>query len=130
MNKLQRDVLYGEIPEKSILPTNSIFTIAPYKFGGLYVFDVEEWGTIKEAFVGGATEYLEIISGNADKMIAAFSDKWFPDSHVIFKLDEEVVSGTFYWSEEFQHKLWLCNYTTNYWDISPEKIYVSVKPIN
>lgn len=130
MNKLQRDMLYGEIPEKAILPTNSIFTIAPYKFGTLYVFDVEEWGVIKEAFLSQATEYLKRLSNNAEKMTAVFSDKSFPEAHEIEYISGDESTGTMWWSEEFSMELYLCPFTYRYWATAPRSIYVSVYPIN
>jgi len=125
-NILQRDI---DVVEPKAVPTNTIFTIEPYRIGSIYAFDVPEWDVIAEAFVGGAETFLEKLSGNANRMTAMFSSKPFPGAHKIDYVEGDGFGGTYYYSEELDHKLWLCSFLHKFYQVSPKHIYVSVKPI-
>ena len=110
------------------VPTNSIFVIHPYKWNGIYVFDKPKWRTEKEAFVSGATEYLQILSGDAEEFNLLFSTTTFPDSHMV-ELVSSDTNGSIYYSKEFDHYLWLCPYLFRFYDKAPEFIYLKIENI-
>jgi len=134
MNKLQRDVLYGEIPEKSILPANqvnnSIMAISPYRWNGVWAFDDESTGLVRELLVGGADTFMDKISNGASQVTVIFSPSPFPGYE--YKVDkiEQDGFGTTYFHEETNHTLWLCPALWKYIATSPDSIFISVKPIN
>lgn len=107
-------------------PKNTIHSLYVYKWNNIYVFDKEEWQTEREAFVSGSTEYLEMISGNKESFVLLFSDRFFPESHVVELLESDE-NGSYYWSEELQHKLWLCSYLFLFYMSAPKKIYLQIK---
>lgn len=132
MNNLKRNAGAFEATEQATtnsVPTNSIFTIEPYKMGNIYVFDVPQWGVIAEAFVAGAETYLGIISGDAERITATFSSLPFPNAHRVDIIEEDGYGGTWYYSEEFKHKLWLCSFLHRFYPKSPDSLYVQVKPL-
>jgi hypothetical protein len=99
-----------------------------YKLNGLYVFDKEEWNTVAEVFVPSATSYLEKLT-DKDEPTLIFSDKPFPDSHKVTIVNDgefESYGGTTYYSEEFDHYLWLCGYLNYFYPESPKEIYLQV----
>lgn len=125
---------------------NSIYTIEVYKHQGMWVFDDDRVGLIKEPFVAGADTlidklYLEISKGDESFMIVPrvtliFSDKRFPTAKlVLHKNNVEIPeSGTNYFTmipftahTDKLHDLWLCPALNLYYPISPEQIYVDYK---
>ncbi len=40
---------------------NSIMVVVPYKWGGMWVFDDEKTGLVREPFVAGVPEILEAL---------------------------------------------------------------------
>lgn len=106
---------------------NSIFTIFPYKEGDQWVFDDESKGLVKEAFVAGADTLLDILTQGKDKATVIFSENSFPDHQleVILKSTDE--TGSFYFSEKYQHELWLCPALFLYYPIAPKAIFIKIK---
>lgn len=107
---------------------NSIFTIAPYRYYGGWVFDDERVGLDKEAFVAGADILLDRIAGKRIQVTAIFSEIPFPDHELkLVRKGGEIGMGTDYFCEELQQDLWLCPALGKYFDKSPETIYLKIK---
>ena len=108
------------------LPENVIHTLQLYKQGGLFVFDKPEWNTVAEVFVPSATAYLEMLT-DKDRVTLIFSTIPFPNSHKVeFSTENSDQYGSYYYSEEFDHLLWLCPYLFRYFPSAPENIYLQV----
>jgi uncharacterized protein DUF6717 len=117
---------------------NSIFSIEVYKHQGMWVFDDDRVGLVKEPFVAGADTlidklYLSVSRDTASFMVVPrltliFSDQEFP-SHklMITKCEHELSSGTTYYCPLYNHDLWLCPALNLYYPVSPEIIYVDYK---
>jgi len=109
---------------------NAIRVIHPYKDHGIWVFDDDRVGLIKEPFVAGADIMLDIVTGNADKCSLMFSPNEFPDAeHKVKIIGPGVGGGTDYMFEgkidgaTIKHKLWLCPALFKYFEEAPETIY-------
>lgn len=108
---------------------NSIMAISPYKWNGVWAFDDESTGLVRELLVGGADTFMDKISNGQNQVTVIFSPNPFPGYE--YKVDkiEQDEYGTTYLYQKDNHKLWLCPAMWLYMAVSPESIYVSVKPI-
>lgn len=109
---------------------NAITVIHPYKDHGIWVFDDDKVGLVKEPFVAGADIMLDIVTGNADKCSLMFSANEFPDAeYKVNIIGPGVGGGTDYIFEgkingaKISHKLWLCPALFKYFEKAPETIY-------
>jgi hypothetical protein len=117
---------------------NSILVIRPYKYYGTWVFDDENVGLVREAFVAGMPEIIErcLFDAGIDLVKAErgfsliFSSNYFPGYQVELsrvsgdKLNED--SGGNWYEGVGGLKGWLCPALFCYFDEAPEKIYAKV----
>lgn len=104
---------------------NSIFSIEVYKHQGLWVFDDDRVGLVKEPFVAGADTLIDSLSKGNDRIVLVFSESPFPSQKLVIEQDTILsASGTNYVCKELNHKLWLCPALNLYYPISPLKIYI------
>ena len=109
---------------------NQIFGIEAYRFSGVWAFNNESLGLVNELFVGGADTYIDKMVGmDVDKAGIQFSTIPFPGHQaVVTHVEGEANSGTTY-TDKDGHILWLCPVLFLYFNGTPEKIYVSFKPM-
>lgn len=119
--------------------TNSIYTLDAYRHGGMWVFDDDAVGLVKEPFVAGADVVFDHmagrhIDGTNTEVSVAFSTTPIPgydvsatitgadghDGHYYkiteFKGDEDMVGFPF----------WLCPALLLYYNDAPENIYIKI----
>lgn len=106
---------------------NSLFAIFPYKEGGMWVFDDERVGLIKEPFVAGADTLLDMVCKGKDKIGVIFSNVEFPDKQLTLTMIDEEGEGTNYYCTEMNHYLWLCPALNLYYKESPKKLFLKIK---
>lgn len=112
--------------------TNSIRVIETYRTdSGLWVFDDDTVGLVKEPFVAGADTLIETISGGKKRVALTFSDKPFPSAKLTLdKVKGGPKTGTDYVCREMDNAaLWLCTALNLYFPQSPKVIYVDFKPV-
>lgn len=107
---------------------NAIKTILAYKWNGLWVFDEESVGLVKEPFVAGADTLLDRISDGHQSIVLIFSDIEFPDYHFSTVLVDTAPSGSNYYCPELDHNLWLCPALFKFFPEAPQTIYVKAIP--
>lgn len=111
---------------------NSLFTIAPYKFEGVWVFDDPGAGLRQEPFVSGADLILDRLTEEipqADQGFRLiFSAQPFPGFTARFVLDRPEYGGNWYAWPERQMEGWLCPALFKYFEAAPPEIYVKVSP--
>lgn len=109
--------------------------ISPYKSMGFWVFDDEEHGLVKEAFVSGADNMIDIavqlknIPDPENGFRLLFSEGPFPEYD--FRLDwvRESHGGNWYRSEELGGiEGWLCPALFHYFEEAPKTIHVQFLP--
>lgn len=111
---------------------NALRVIHPYKHEGLWVFDDEAAGLVREPFVSGADTVI-------DRMVAAipdaeagftliFSDRPFPGFQGEFEWRREEYEGNWYYSAALDMEGWLCPALFKYFDAAPPKLYAQFKP--
>jgi len=109
---------------------NSLFTINPYIFNNMWVFDDEAVGLVKEAFVAGADLLLDVVQNRFGRGFSlTFSNQELPEyDYCLDYQGEGVGKGSDFIEQTTKIKAWLCPALFLYYDKAPEKLYVKVKP--
>jgi hypothetical protein len=106
---------------------NSLFTIAPYRFQGTWVFDDERVGLIREPFVAGADIILDLLTAEipdaAKGFRLTFSAQPFPGYQVRFVRGREEYAGNWYSWPERNIEGWLCPALFKYFPSAPPELY-------
>lgn len=113
---------------------NAIMIIHPYKHRGDWVFDDEATGLVKEPFVAGADDMLDIVTDNGKSCSLTFAGSDFPGrQYMLHKVGPGVGGGTIYGFEgkvrgvDIGLDMWLCPALFKYFEEAPDKIYFKVK---
>ena len=111
---------------------NSIFAIHPYNDQGLWVFDDERVGLVKEPFVSGADvaidRMVEKIPNAATGVTMLFSAQPFPGHQYEFVWRRPELKGNWYYSPTLDLEGWLCPALFKYFEKAPERLFIQVKP--
>ncbi|NJL72653.1 MAG: hypothetical protein HC888_14315 [Candidatus Competibacteraceae bacterium] len=108
--------------------SNSILTIAPYRFNGAWVFDDDRVGLVREPFVSGADHMIDLFTENISDAVngfrLTFSSQPFPGFQVRIALDRPEYGGNWYRWPERNVEGWLCPALVKYFESAPPEIYV------
>ena len=114
------------------MPANALFIIEPYKHFGMWVFDDDRVGLVKEPFVAGADQVIERSVAHfpnaKNGVILIFSANPFPGAHLTFEWRREEMGGNWYYIESLDMEGWLCPALLKYFDRAPRTIYAQFKP--
>jgi hypothetical protein len=115
----------------AVTSQNSILAISPYRWNGLWVFDDDRVGLVKEPFVSGIPEIIDAaVKGIADAdkgFVLLFSANPFPGATVELEWVREDMSGNWYrWIKTGQEG-WLCPALFKYFDKAPPRLYAQAK---
>lgn len=106
---------------------NSLFTIAPYKLHGTWVFDDPAVGLRQEPFVSGADEILDLLTADIPDaehgFRLVFSPQPFPGYAARFERTRPEYGGTWYRWPERGVEGWLCPALFKYFPEAPAEIY-------
>lgn len=109
---------------------NAMMVIFPYRHNGLWVFDDDAAGLVKEPFVFGVPEMIDRI---VEKIPSAeqgfqllFSASPFPGYQEELTWVREEYEGNWYRWEKGGMEGWLCPALFKYFDAAPPKIYCAV----
>ena len=112
---------------------NSLMIIAPYRWGGTWVFDDPVTGLVREPFVAGVPEMIDVLLERkgikADQFRLIFSATPFPGYDQKIEHVETADGGNYYRSDEFEMIGWLCPALLHYFPIPPREIYVKFEPV-
>jgi len=107
---------------------NAIMVIFPYAYQGTWVFDDEHVGLVKEPFVAGMPEMIDIFVQNipnADKGFKLFfSSSPFPNYQAKIAWRREEWEGNWYYWAEQDLEGWLCPALFKYFDHAPKFLYL------
>ena len=124
----------GVFPEMSSgARANAIMTIAPYRHNGTWVFDDASEGLIKEPFVAGVPEMIDVLvedipnAENGFRML--FSANEFPGYHKKLKWLRGDKSGNWYSLDEPPMEGWICPAMFKYYDEAPKEVFVKAEPM-
>jgi hypothetical protein len=115
-------------------PQNSLLIIAPYRYQGTWVFDDEAAGLVREPFVGGVPEMIDLLVEeipNADAGFRLlFSSQPFPDHQKKLTWLRGDSSGNYYELDDPKMEGWLCPALFKYYKTAPRELYVKAEAIN
>lgn len=125
---------YGLIPVgRSRPPQNAILVIAPYQYNGTWVFDDARFGLVREPFVAGVPEMIDVLVAkipDADKGFRlTFSAKPFPDFQKKLTWVRGDMGGNYYTIDDPPMEGWLCPAMFKYYDKAPPELYVKADPL-
>lgn len=114
-------------------PQNSIQVIAPYLHNGVWVFDDSRVGLVREPFVGGVPEMIDVLVADipdaADGFRLTFSAQEFPDWEKKLTWSRGDRSGNYYTLDDPPMEGWLCPALFKYYDAAPKELYVKADAI-
>lgn len=121
------------VPATTPRGTNQIFTIKPYLWEGVWVFDDPARGLDKEALVAGMPEMIELATRQAGiahperGFVALFSKGPFPGAMLCLEWAREDLGGNVYRWSEAGLEGWLCPALFRYFDAAPRRLYLAVQ---
>lgn len=109
---------------------NSLMVLNPYLWNGLWVFDDDTVGLVREPFVLGIDLMIsELVAKNQlvdaeNGFILMFSSTPFPGADVELKKEREEQGGNWYSSPSFDYEGWLCPALFKYYVEAPDNLYI------
>ena len=111
---------------------NSIRIIKPYKFAGTWVFDDENTNLVREPFVEGADDIIDVMTSPIEEaeegFALIFSAQQFPGATLELLRMREEFGGWWYRSETLDMEGWLCPALFLYFEEAPEKLFCKFAP--
>lgn len=106
---------------------NAIMVIFPYKYENIWVFDDERVGLVREPFVSGVPQMIDLLVkdiSQAEKGFKLlFSNNPFPGYQAEISWVREEYGGNWYLWETKNMQGWLCPALFKYFIEIPKKIY-------
>ncbi|ACK71753.1 conserved hypothetical protein [Gloeothece citriformis PCC 7424] len=106
---------------------NSIMLIIPYRYEGMWVFDDDKVGLVREPFVSGIPEMIDILVKditNAEQGFRLlFAATPFPGYQIELNWLREEFGGHWYSWREQGLEGWLCPALFKYFSQAPLKLY-------
>ena len=114
------------------LPANSILVIVPYRYEGTWVFDDRRVGLVREPFVSGIPEMIDVLvkdipdAGKGFRLV--FSACEFPGYQKKLTWVRGDSLGNWYRLEKPPMEGWLCPALFKYYREAPKELYVKAEP--
>ena len=113
-------------------PANSIIVIAPYRHSGTWVFDDAQAGLVREPFVGGVPEMIDLLVADIPDADAGFrmlfSANPFPGYQKKLTWVRGEMGGNYYRTDDPPMEGWLCPALFKYYAEAPSELYVKAEP--
>ena len=113
-------------------PANSLMVISPYYSDGTWVFDDSRVGLVREPFVGGVPEMIDVLVADIpnakDGFRLLFSAKPFPDYQEKLTWLRGDMEGNYYQLDDPPMEGWICPALFKYYDRPPRELYVKAEP--
>jgi hypothetical protein len=112
-------------------PANALMMIVPYRHGGTWVFDDSAAGLIKEPFVAGVPEMIDVLvrdipsATNGFRLL--FSAQPFPGYQKKLTWLRGDMGGNYYEMDEPPMEGWICPAMFRYFDTAPPELYVKAE---
>jgi hypothetical protein len=113
---------------------NAIMILAPYRHQGTWVFDDASTGLVKEPFVAGVPEMIDVLVKDipdADRGFRLlFSANPFPGHQKKLKWLRGDSGGNYYALDDPPMEGWICPAMFKYYSTAPKTLYVKAESIN
>jgi hypothetical protein len=114
--------------EKHVMPDNTLMVITPYWHNGTWVFDDPTVGLVREPFVSGVPEVIDLLVKDVPNARAGvritFSGRPFPGFMMKLTFVREEFDGAWYRLAEPAMEGWLCSALFKYFDEAPRELYI------
>ncbi len=112
---------------------NAIMVIAPYRYQGTWVFDDSSAGLVREPFVAGVPEMIDVLVRdvpNADKGFRLlFGATPFPGHQKKLTWLRGDSGGNYYALDDPPMEGWICPAMFKYYSKAPANLYVKAEPL-
>jgi len=122
----------GIIPHhRGSVPTNALIVIAPYRHAGTWVFDDPKAGLVREPFVAGVPEMIDVLAKgipdatNGFRLL--FSAQPFPGYQKKLTWLRGDMGGNYYKMDDPAMEGWICPAMFRYYQSAPKELYVKVE---
>ena len=109
---------------------NAVFSIRPYRWQNMWVFDDERVGLVKEPFVMGIPEMIDKavahLSNAEQGFTILFNNTGLPLADLVLTKLNTDSGGTWYEQEGTGMKGWLCPALFKYYPEAPDRLYIKV----
>jgi len=111
---------------------NALLIIAPYRYHGTWVFDDDRVGLVREPFVAGIPEMIDVLVKEIPNAEAGFrltfSARPFPGYQKKLTWIRGEMEGNYYRLDDPPMEGWLCPALLKYYDKPPKELYVKAEP--
>jgi len=119
----------GLVPGLNSPPrSNSIMTIAPYRHNGTWVFDDLSAGLVKEPFIAGVPEMIDVLVKEVPDANSGFRLTFsaipFPGHQRKLTWQRAEAGGNYYSIEDPPMEGWLCPAMFQYFKEAPKELFV------
>lgn len=118
-------------PRRAGAPANALLVIAPYRHAGTWVFDDPKTGLVREPFVAGVPEMIDVlvqdIPGATNGFRLLFSARPFPGYQKKLTWLRGDMGGNYYRMEEPVMEGWICPAMFRYYEVAPKELYVKAE---
>jgi hypothetical protein len=123
----------GLLPKRGgSLPANALIVIVPYRHAGTWVFDDPSARLVREPFVAGVPEMIDVlvkdIPGATNGFRLLFSAQPFPGYQKKLTWLRGDMGGNYYRMEEPPMEGWICPAMFRYYRSAPKELYVKAEP--
>lgn len=123
----------GRDTQAAKVPSNTVHVIWPYNIQGIWAFDDEPLGLVREPFVGAINTMIDRLVTNIPNAKVGFrlmfSAGFIPDYDAKIVWKRKAPRGNWYYCEKFKMEGWLCPALLKYFKKPPKEIYVKVGPL-
>jgi len=109
-------------------PANAMMVVAPYRHAGTWVFDDPGTGLVREPFVSGVAEMIDVlvrdIPGATNGFRLLFSAQPFPGFQKKLSWLRGDMGGNYYRMDDPVMEGWICPALFRYYQTAPKEIYV------
>ena len=122
----------GLLPQRrNSVPANALIVIVPYRHAGTWVFDDPSAKLVREPFVAGVPEMIDMlvrdIPGATNGFRLLFSAQPFPGYQKKLTWLRGDMGGNYYKMEEPAMEGWLCPAMFRYYQTPPKELYVKAE---
>lgn len=114
------------------IPANALMVFVPYRHAGTWVFDDSRAGLVREPFVAGVPEMIDVmvqdIPGATNGFRLLFSAQPFPGYQKKLTWLRGDMGGNHYRMDNPPMEGWICPAMFRYYEKAPEELYVKAEP--
>ena len=109
---------------------NAVYSIRPYRYQSMWVFDDARVGLVKEPFVMGIPEIIDRAVQHLNQpetgFTVLFNNTGLPQADIILNKLNEEAGGNWYKCETTGMTGWICPALYKYYPEAPEKLFIKI----